>query len=412
MEASHESARPEQEGVRLSQVPLALVIRGVAALVLFFAFVAGLHAYVGLRLLVDPQVGSPWRGLGWGVLVLLYASMPLAMVASRGRPTVVARVQYWTGFMWMGVMGLLLAALVVADVVGWGWRLAGTAPEPLALARGKALAVVGGVAAAATWGFAVARGRARVERLTVGMPGLGPGLAGVRVVQISDIHIGPTLGRRFMRRVVEQVNALQPDLVAITGDLVDGSVSRLREEVAPLAGLRAPLGVYFVTGNHEYYSGARAWVEELRRLGLTVLLNEHRVVERQGARLTVAGVTDHEAGGMVSGHECRPELALAGAPAEVPRLLLAHQPRTAWLARGLGVDLQLSGHTHGGQLWPFIPFVRLQQPVIRGLREIGGLRVYTHRGTGYWGPPIRFGTTPEVAELTLVPAEGSASSAA
>ncbi|HET9449305.1 MAG TPA: metallophosphoesterase, partial [Aggregicoccus sp.] len=204
-------------------------------------------------------------------------------------------------------------------------------------------------------------------------------------------------------RVVAQVNALSPDLVAVTGDLVDGSVRALQQEVAPLAGLRAPLGVFYVTGNHEYYHGGEAWAAEVRRLGLTVLHNAHCVVERGGARLTVAGVTDYDAGRIDPGHASRPDLALAGAPEGVPRLLLAHQPRTAAQAQGLGVDLQLSGHTHGGQMFPFMFFVRLQQPVVQGLKTLYGTRVYTSRGTGYWGPPLRLGPAPEITELTLVP---------
>jgi predicted MPP superfamily phosphohydrolase len=291
---------------------------------------------------------------------------------------------------------------VVADVVGGVWGLLGTPPEDWP--RLKALGVVAVVVPAVAWAVRTARGSARVERVQVPVERLGPGLAGLRVVQISDIHIGPTLDGPWLQRVVQQVNALQPDLVAVTGDLVDGSVRQLRQHVAPLAGLKAPLGVYFVTGNHEYYHGASAWVAEVARLGLTVLLNEHRVVERDGARLTVAGVTDHDGGRMDPTHACRPEVALAGAPEGVPRLLLAHQPRTAALARGLGVDLQLSGHTHGGQIFPFMFFVKLQQPVVRGLALLEGVRVYTHRGTGYWGPPWRLGPAPEITLLTLVPA--------
>ncbi|MFP2910296.1 metallophosphoesterase, partial [Pyxidicoccus sp. 3LFB2] len=254
--------------------------------------------------------------------------------------------------------------------------------------------------------FVTARGRARVERLTVPVAGLGPGLSGLKVVQISDIHIGLTLDGRWLRRVVEQVNALKPDIVAVTGDLVDGFVEALRDEVKPLADLRAPLGVFYVTGNHEYYNDGPAWAAEVARLGLTVLQNEHRVVERGGARLTVAGVTDHDAGHVHPAHASRPDVALHGAPSGVPRLLLAHQPRSALdVARaGVAVDLQLSGHTHGGQVFPFMFFVKLQQPVVRGLATIAGVRVYTHRGTGYWGPPMRLGPAPEIAELTLVSA--------
>jgi len=383
-------------------VSLGLVIRALAGVALVVGLVAALHVYLGVRLLMESAVAQPWAGLGLAALGLLFVSIPLAFVSTRMRPSWKEQVLHWVGFVWMGAFGLLLTATLVADGVGWVWGLLGAAPEADVLARGKALAVVGAVAPALLVAFRTARGPARVERVTVPVKGLGAGLSGMKVVQISDIHIGPSLNRHWLRRLVERVNALEPDVVAVTGDLVDGSVRRLRDEVAPLSGLRAPLGVYYVTGNHEYYHGGPSWVAEVERLGLTVLHNEHRVVEREGARLTVAGVTDLEGGRFDSSHACRPDLALAGAPEGVPRLLLAHQPRAAVLARGLGVDLQLSGHTHGGQMFPFMFFVKLQQPVIRGLATIAGVRVYTHRGTGYWGPPLRLGPTPEIAVLTLV----------
>jgi len=389
---------------RSRQVPVGLLLRGLLMLTLMVGVVAGLHGYLGMRLVSEPGLPGPWAGLGWAVLGLGFASIPAAMASTRMRPSWKEQVLHWGGMLWLGAFGLLLTATGVADVVGWGWRLVGSAPEPLALARGKALAVVGVVVPALLLAFRTARAPAKVERVRVPVSGLGAGLSGLKVVQISDIHIGPTLDRRFMQRVVDQVNALQPDVVAVTGDLVDGSVWRLRDEVAPLAGLRAPLGVFYVTGNHEYYHGGAAWSAEVARLGLTVLHNAHRVVERGGSRLTVAGVPDLEGGRMDPAHACRPDVALAGAPEGVPRLLLAHQPRVAALAQGLGVDLQLSGHTHGGQLFPFMAFVKLQQPVIQGLATIAGVRVYTHRGTGYWGPPLRLGPSPEIAELTLVSA--------
>jgi predicted MPP superfamily phosphohydrolase len=393
---------PQQDGVPLSQIPVGLVIRGLVAMLFAVSLVGGLHGYIGLRLVSEPLLGQPWTAIGWTALWLLFFSIPLGFIASRRRPTLLNRALYWTSMLWLGTFGLLLSAVLVADIVSGLWNLLGTPPEPLALARGKAVVILAVVLPSLAFAFLTARGRARIERLKIPVKKLGTGLHGVRVVQITDIHIGPTLDRHFLRRVVEQVNALQPDIIAVTGDLVDGSVRTLREEVKPLAELRAPLGVYYVTGNHEYYHGGAAWAAEVSGLGLTVLHNEHRVVERSQARLVVAGVTDHEGGRMDPAHACRPDLALAGAPEGVPRVLLAHQPRTAFLAKGLGVDLQLSGHTHGGQLFPFMFFVKLQQPVIRGLAHIAGVRVYTSRGTGYWGPPLRLGPSPEITELTLV----------
>jgi hypothetical protein len=381
-----------------------LLLRWLLSLGVILTLLVGLHAYIAVRLFVSPGWPAPWPGVGLAAVALLFLSLPAGMMVSRRVPTAWTQALQWTAFVWLGAFGIFITAVVAADLVGavLGWT--GVVEDARALARGKALAVVGVGLPAVAYAILTARGRAKVERLTVPVAGLGPGLHGLRVVQISDIHVGPTLDRRWLQGVVEQVNALKPDVVAVTGDLVDGSVEVLRDEVKPLAGLRASLGVFYVTGNHEYYHGGPAWAAEVARLGLTVLQNEHRVVERGGARLTVAGVTDHDAGHMHPAHASRPDVALAGAPAGVPRLLLAHQPRTALhVARaGVEVDLQLSGHTHGGQVFPFMFFVKLQQPVVRGLAMIAGVRVYTHRGTGYWGPPLRLGPTPEIAELTLV----------
>ncbi|MFP2931567.1 metallophosphoesterase [Pyxidicoccus sp. 3LG] len=383
-----------------------LLLRWLISLGAILTVFGGLHAYIAVRLFVSPGLPPPWSAVGVAAVVLLFLSLPAGMMVSRREPTVGSRALQWTAFIWLGAFGIFLSAVVAADVIGLvlGWT--GVVHDALALARGKSLAVVGVGLPAVVYAFITARGRAKVERVTVPVAGLAPGLHGMKVVQISDIHVGPTLDGRWLRRVVEQVNALKPDVVAVTGDLVDGTVDLLRDEVKPLAELRASLGVFYVTGNHEYYHGGPAWAAEVARLGLTVLQNEHRVVERDGARLTVAGVTDHDAGHIHPAHESRPEVALEGAPHGVPRLLLAHQPRTALRVAkaGVEVDLQLSGHTHGGQVFPFMFFVKLQQPVVSGLATIAGVRVYTHRGTGYWGPPLRLGPAPEIAELTLVSA--------
>jgi hypothetical protein len=224
-------------------------------------------------------------------------------------------------------------------------------------------------------------------------------------VQISDIHVGATIKRGYLNAIVNKVNALQPDAIAITGDLVDGSVQRLSVHTAPLARLAARDGTFFVTGNHEYYSGAHAWIAELRRLGLTVLLNQHVVCKRDGQALVIAGVTDFTAHLFDPSHRSDPRAAVAGAPRDArARILLAHQPRSAPAADAAGFDLQLSGHTHGGQFFPWNLFVPLQQPFTAGLNRLGKLWVYTSRGTGYWGPPKRFGAPSEITRVRLVAA--------
>jgi predicted MPP superfamily phosphohydrolase len=254
-------------------------------------------------------------------------------------------------------------------------------------------------------GFVNARRRARVRLVDIPIADLPAALHGFTIAQISDVHIGPTIKRDYVEAIVDAVNDLNADMIAVTGDLVDGSVRQLADHTQPMSRLSARHGTYFVTGNHEYYSGVEAWVLELRRLGLHVLMNEHVVLEHEGAEIVVAGVTDYSAHHFDLKQRSDPAAALAGAPAAAGvRLLLAHQPRSAAAAETAGYDLQLSGHTHGGQFFPWNFFVRFQQPFTAGLHRLGALWVYTSRGTGYWGPPKRLGAPSEITHLRLVPA--------
>lgn len=255
-------------------------------------------------------------------------------------------------------------------------------------------------------GLVGARRRARIVNIDVPLRNLPPALHGFSIVQISDIHVGATIRKKYVEKIVKAVNALKPDLIAVTGDVVDGSVRDLAAHTAPLAQLRALHGAFFVTGNHEYYSGASAWTAEFQRLGLRVLLNEHTVIEHQGASLVIAGVTDFSAHHFNASQRSDPHIALAGAPSEASvKILLAHQPRSANAAASAGFDLQLSGHTHGGQFWPWNLFVRLQQPFTAGLHRLNHLWIYVSRGTGYWGIPNRFGAPSEITRLRLLLAE-------
>ena len=241
--------------------------------------------------------------------------------------------------------------------------------------------------------------------MDVPITNLPAALHGFTVAQITDIHVGPTIKTRYLQAIVRRVNTLDADMVAITGDLVDGSVADLGAHVAPLSTLSSRHGSYFVTGNHEYYSGAHAWITELRRLGVQVLMNEHVVLQQGGASLVLAGVADFHADRFDKNHRSDPHAALAGAPLDAGvRVLLAHQPRSAFEAAKAGFDVQLSGHTHGGQFWPWNLFVPMQQPFTAGLRRLQDLWVYTSRGTGYWGPPKRFGAPSEITLLRLITA--------
>jgi predicted MPP superfamily phosphohydrolase len=360
-----------------------------------FLVLALLHAYIGVRLL--PNLGLAAQAAGVAMLAASLGLMPKGFYL-RERAGPWAALVPWTA---MGFFSWLLVLTLGRDLTLVIASLALSAPDREMWSRVSALGVLVATPLITAIGFFMARRVAPVVRVNVPLEGLPAGLEGFTIAQISDIHVGTTIKRGFVQAIVNRVNRLGADMVAITGDVVDGSVADLAEHTAPLAGLESRHGTYVVTGNHEYYSGAPAWIRELRRLGTRVLLNEHVVLEHDGARLTVAGVTDYSAHHFDASQRSDPRAAAAGAPDGV-KVLLAHQPRTADSAEQAGYDLQLSGHTHGGQFWPWNLFVRLQQPFTAGLNRLGHMWVYINRGTGYWGPPMRFGIPSEITLIRLV----------
>lgn len=383
------------------------------SLVPLFFISSLLHLYVGWR--VAPALpGGAWPA--WLFAALLLASavlMPMALIARRVRTQPWSDRLAWAGALAMGLFSSLFVLTLLRDALLLVLAIVALA-VPQALASSGTLADASGATAAAVpllgavitlWGFVNARRTAAVVSVDVPIAGLPAALHGFTIAQISDIHIGPTIKRAYLHRIVEAVNRLGVDMVAVTGDLVDGSVRELGGHVAPLAQLSSRHGTFFVTGNHEYYAGAPAWVAELRRIGLKVLMNEHVVLQHAGGSVLIAGVTDFSAHHFDPTQRSDPQAALAGAPAGTTmRVLLAHQPRSAEAAERAGFQLQLSGHTHGGQFLPWNLFVRFQQPFTAGLHKLRRLWVYTSRGTGYWGPPKRFGAPSEITRLRLVEA--------
>lgn len=364
------------------------------------------HVYVGARLIPDALLHG--AGAATAILALLLSCIliPLGMLArSSVNPPWGDRIA-WVGLFAMGLFSSLFVLTVLRDVallLTWLANLLIDADLPwVSLRRYSAWAVAGLALAGTLVGLVNARRRARVVDVDVPIAGLPQDLDGFTIVQISDIHVGPTIKKRYVQAIVDAVNETLPDVIAITGDVVDGSVEHLSAQASPLGTLRAPYGVYLVTGNHEYYSGATAWVAEFRRMGLRVLMNEHAVIHPAGLPVVVAGVTDFGAGAFDPQQRSNPKAALAGAPADAcARILLAHQPRSAAAAEPLDYTLQLSGHTHGGQFFPWGFFVRFQQPFTAGLHRLGKMWVYTSRGTGYWGPPKRLGAPSEITRLRL-----------
>ncbi len=385
-------------------------------LAIFLAVIATatalLHGYAWARLVRDPQWSAAATLVGTSIAVALAIALPIALLGGRALPARWRGVVGWSAYVWLGVVFYLdvtLAALDLGRLLFQGVALA-SASGAASLGDGAASArVIAAVAlaisgAVVTIGAARGLGRPIVRRVTVPIRDLPEALIGFRIVQLSDVHVGPVIRRPFVEALVREVAALAPDLVAITGDLVDGSVERLRDDVAPLGELSAPHGVYFVTGNHEYFSGADAWSEHVARLGIEPLRNRHVVLEKAGGRFVLAGIDDAMAprfGGVSD-----VEGALAGRDTSLPVVLLAHQPRSVERAAAAGVALQLSGHTHGGQMQPFGALVRIEQPFLRGLHRVGDTAIWVSEGTGTWGPPLRVGTRSEISVIELARAAG------
>jgi len=369
-----------------------------------FGLLALVSAYVGLRLLPALPLGPLSLGAAVAVLCLPVGLALATLLARRFGGSALARRFGWAASLTLGWVTLLLVLTLLREPVlalaDW------LAPAAVAHAtQADSALAVPTLAALATLLGVFSALRPRLVEVSIPLPGLPLDLRGFSILQLSDVHIGRTIRRRFVERLVARCNALHPDLVAITGDLVDGSVAELAAQVAPLARLRARHGTWFVTGNHEYYSGAAEWIVELRRLGMHVLLNEHAVLRHGAAELIIAGVTDTSAHAFDPFQRSDPQRALQGAPAQLrPRILLAHRPRSAPAAAQAGFDVQLSGHTHGGQFWPWNLVVRYQEPLRTGLDRLERLWVYTSRGTGFWGPPLRLGVPAEITRVRLVAA--------
>ncbi len=364
--------------------------------------------FAPLALILSALFGVPWLVLiklpEWPTPIFAAASagfalalltLPAAMVAGHGRRRIdrAAAVGVtllgviWVLFAWS--LLILLLQLALADMA-----------NP-ARSRIIAVLVLAVVVVLLAWGYREAMRLPRTRTLNVVIPRLGPGMDGLRVVVITDTHFGPIDRTNWCKRVVAAVNELKPDVVCHVGDLADGTVARRREQVDPLGDIEAGAGRFYVTGNHEYFGEAQGWLDHMRRLGWEPLHNRHTVLERGGSRLAIAGINDRT-GRLLPGHGPDLVAALAGVDPESPVVLLAHQPKQVAQTVASGVDLQLSGHTHGGQIWPFRYLVRLDQPVVSGLSRHGNrTQLYTSRGTGFWGPPLRIFAPSEITVLTL-----------
>jgi uncharacterized protein len=400
--------------------------------VMLSAIVALMHWYVWKRLVKDVTRPGSVRRAATVAVVLLMLLVFATLILGRELSPDVTRWFTWPGYVWFGAMVYLFLTSLVLELPrlalrGWVRRapleatattdaappIDSPAPEPprekpevnqsrrLFLARSSAVVAGAATTGLVGVGLANALGPPDLLRVPVRLRRLDPSLAGFRIAVVSDIHLSSLLGRAHTERITRMINESEPDLVAIVGDLADGTPEELRSAVEPLADLAPREGSFFVTGNHEYFIDADAWIRELDRLGVHTLRNERTEITRGSASIDLAGVTDLT--GETEGDGPDFDRALDGRDTDRPVVLLSHQPVQVTDAAERGVDLQLSGHTHGGQLYPFHHIVALAQPSVAGLSRVDDTWLYVSRGAGFWGPPIRVGAPPDISVMELHP---------
>lgn len=373
-------------------------MRIMMSLALVLCVFTAVHMYIGTRL-VSLQILP--RPVAFPLLAGLAVAMMAALFLARtGSPALPVRAVVWVGYSWMGMLLLLSMSCLAGDAVSlalWIGQKLSFPIQPTTSLRISQMFLAAGFLAS-LWAMAQAMRNPQVHEVEVRIPNLPRSFEGYRIAHITDTHFSVLLRRTWSQHLVKNVNAAHPDLVVHTGDLADGPVTALRPAVEPLSQLEAPR--LFVTGNHEAYSGLSQWTSEMQRLGFSLLHNSHMAIVRGGEKLIIGGIPDHNQASHIPTDIIDARQTFAGAP-EGPRILLAHQPRSAFLVQGQSISLQLSGHTHGGQIWPFHYLVRLQQPMNAGFATVGDVPVFTSRGAGFWGPPLRLLAPSEVPILVL-----------
>lgn len=337
-------------------------------------------------------------------LILYYVTR---LFVKEGLPVEVNTTLRWIGYLSLGFISLTIPFLFVKEVLQFGGRVVGDKKEPVDGARRAFLHNAGNAAVMAavlpTMAFSIQEAFQKpiVKNNALKIAGLHPDLEGTTIAHISDLHVGSILDEKWLKALMTQVAELRADMFVLTGDAIDGKVSRVGKELDSLLKLEAPLGKFFVTGNHEFYSGVDDWVEQMRALNFTVLNNEHTLIQKGEGRLLLAGVWDYSGDRFGEHYTSDPFAAKAGAPEHNLSILLAHQPKNIFEASKAKFDIQLSGHTHGGQYFPWTYAVHLFQPYVKGLHQVDDSLLYVNTGTGFWGPPMRFTVPPEITLHTL-----------
>ena len=380
--------------------------------IVFITLLGIMHGYVGWKIFSGLNLNSSLAIIGI-ILLAILTLLPVLPILFRynGYESSFLDKLSLIGYTSLGFFTLSFVAFLSKDLLFkvWGFissffsadvkqQMALDADKREFLEKSLSIGILTLVGPATAYGFYSARKGPTIINQDIYLKNLPDSFENFTIAQISDLHVGPTIKKPYVEKVVNQISNLNPDLIAITGDMVDGSIDYLRKDLEPLSQVVASHGTYFVTGNHEYYSGAKRWLDETDRMGFTNLVNENRLITINDQSIALAGVNDYRAHQIIPSHRSNPQAALKGINSEKVKILLAHQPSSIFQANEAGFDLQISGHTHGGQFWPFTYPTKKANPYLSGLHNHNGTQIYVNSGTGYWGPPLRLGVT---AEITL-----------
>jgi predicted MPP superfamily phosphohydrolase len=381
-----------------------------AFITLFLTILALGNLYAGWRVIARWPWAAQHSTLAYGVVLIVFLLQLMGPFGDRlwfprwreelGLGALTEALD-WISYTTLGAVSTLILVAVAADLATWVWKLVAPPGNLVDFNRRTVLAMGAATIGATVLGVAQARIGLQVKQVQIPLRTLPGRFEGFTIAQISDLHVGPTIRRGFVQLVVDKVAALKADMIALTGDFSDGSVADLAEHMAPIGQLKAPHGMYFITGNHEYFVDPQGWIDHFRTLGARVLLNEHEVIRRDDDAILLAGVTDYSTRSGRGPHASSAARALEGAPEGLTKIMLAHQPASYEDTHAAGFDLQLSGHTHAGQYFPFTLLIGLFQRYTAGLNRHENMWIYVNRGTAYWGPPLRTANAPEITLITL-----------
>ena len=383
--------------------------------IIFLTVLGLMHGYVGWHIFKGLDIKANYKILAIA-LVVIFTLLPVLPIAFRyiGYESSLLDVLSLIGYTGLGFFFLTFLLFITKDIVTKSWSfISSFFPSDIKqqitidlekrqfLQKSLSVGILTLVGPTTAYGYYSARKGPSIINQTIFLNDLPDAFENFTIAQISDLHVGPTIKKPYVEKVLNQISIINPDLIAITGDLIDGSIDYLKKDLEPLSEMIANYGTYFVTGNHEYYSGAEKWLDETDRMGFTNLVNEHDLISINNETIALAGVTDFRAHQIIPSHKSNPKNALRGSTDQKVKILLAHQPSSIFKANEAGYDFQISGHTHGGQFWPFTYPTKKANPYLSGLHNHNGTQIYVNSGTGYWGPPLRLGVPSEITLFKL-----------